>query len=292
MAQFTTPGVYVEEVPSGVRVITGVATSITAFVGRALRGPTDTDAASPVRITNFAGYERIFGGLWAESPMSFAVQQFFANGGTEALIVRIHRHAKTARVRVPLSNGARVAFVAANPGAWGARVRIRIDHEVESVAAAAEPPDTLFNLHIRDLDTDVTEVHAAVSCVAGHPRFVSTVLAQTSGLLRGPATLASRPRASPPSTGPDVFAARGTRALTVAAEPDGTVVDAARLYAGRGLRTGKRGLYRLDHADRINLLVVPPYRFGSDLAKQDWDAVVAYASSRHAIALVDGPAAW
>jgi len=37
----TFPGVYIEEVPSGVRPITGVATSITAFVGRALRGPVD-----------------------------------------------------------------------------------------------------------------------------------------------------------------------------------------------------------------------------------------------------------
>ena len=41
------PGVYIEEVPSGVRTITGVATSITAFVGRALRGPVDTDVAAP-----------------------------------------------------------------------------------------------------------------------------------------------------------------------------------------------------------------------------------------------------
>ena len=37
----TYPGVYIEEIPSGVHTITGVATSITAFVGRALRGPTD-----------------------------------------------------------------------------------------------------------------------------------------------------------------------------------------------------------------------------------------------------------
>lgn len=40
------PGVYIEEVPSGVRTITGVATLITAFVGRARRGPVN----DPVRI--------------------------------------------------------------------------------------------------------------------------------------------------------------------------------------------------------------------------------------------------
>ena len=56
----TFPGVYVEELPSGVRPITGVATSITAFVGRARRGPVN----EPVDITSYADFERIFGGLW------------------------------------------------------------------------------------------------------------------------------------------------------------------------------------------------------------------------------------
>ena len=53
------PGVYIEEIPSGVRTITGVATSITAFIGKALRGPTD----QPVTITSFSDFERVFGGL-------------------------------------------------------------------------------------------------------------------------------------------------------------------------------------------------------------------------------------
>src|SRR5678809_306763 len=82
----TYPGVYIEEVPSGVRTITGVATAITAFIGRALRGPVD----DPIRIQSYADYERTFGGLWLESPMSYAVQQFFQNGGTDAVIVRVY----------------------------------------------------------------------------------------------------------------------------------------------------------------------------------------------------------
>ena len=57
------PGVCIEEVPSEVRTITGVAASITSFVGRARRGPVDSDKKSPVRIFSFADYERIFGGL-------------------------------------------------------------------------------------------------------------------------------------------------------------------------------------------------------------------------------------
>ena len=72
----TYPGVYVGEIPSGVRTITGVATSITAYVGRALRGPVD----EPVRITSFTDFERAFGGLWAKSTMSYAVQQYSSTG--------------------------------------------------------------------------------------------------------------------------------------------------------------------------------------------------------------------
>ena len=85
----TYPGVYIEEIPSGVRTITGVATSITAFVGSALRGPLDASPESPVRVQSFAGFERTFGGLSRAHPMSYAVDQFFRNGGGDALIVRV-----------------------------------------------------------------------------------------------------------------------------------------------------------------------------------------------------------
>lgn len=63
-AALTYPGVYIEELPSGVRTITGVATSITAFIGSALRGPTD----EPVRVQSFAEFERAFGGLGSQHP--------------------------------------------------------------------------------------------------------------------------------------------------------------------------------------------------------------------------------
>jgi len=79
------PGVYIEELPSGVRTIMGVATSITAFIGRTLRGPVN----DPQTVNNFGDYQRIFGGLWLDSTMSFAVRDFFQNGGGQAIIVRL-----------------------------------------------------------------------------------------------------------------------------------------------------------------------------------------------------------
>src|ERR1700759_4175374 len=61
--QVSYPGVYIEEISSGVHTIIGVATSITAFIGRALRGPTDIATT----INSYADFERSFGGLWLGS---------------------------------------------------------------------------------------------------------------------------------------------------------------------------------------------------------------------------------
>src|SRR4029077_21252454 len=87
----TFPGVYIEEIPSGVRTITGVATSITAFIGRALRGPTDDSDDRPVTINNFGDFERNFGKLHPNSPMGYAVLDFYLNGGAQAVIVRLYK---------------------------------------------------------------------------------------------------------------------------------------------------------------------------------------------------------
>jgi uncharacterized protein len=81
----TYPGVYIQEAPSGVRTIIGVATSITAFIGRAQRGPVN-EARS---INNYGDFERIFGGLWQKSSLGFAVRDFYLNGGSQAIIVRL-----------------------------------------------------------------------------------------------------------------------------------------------------------------------------------------------------------
>ncbi|MFD0555196.1 hypothetical protein ACFQ0X_42995 [Streptomyces rectiviolaceus] len=96
----TYPGVYVDEVKSAVKTITGVPTSVAAFVGHAPRGPVDR----PVHITGWADYQAIFGGLRANCPLSYAVYQFYLNGGSEAEIVRVVQDDKT--VRLPLGKSA------------------------------------------------------------------------------------------------------------------------------------------------------------------------------------------
>ena len=80
------PGVYVEEIPSGVHTITGVATSIAAFVGWADQGPIDYAGLC----LSWSDFQRIYGGFDARSPyLGYAVSQFFINGGQQAYIVRL-----------------------------------------------------------------------------------------------------------------------------------------------------------------------------------------------------------
>ena len=176
-ATLTYPGVYIEEIPSGVRAITGVATSITAFVGRALRGPTDADEDSPFTVVNSYGdFERTFGGLWLGSALGFAVRDFFLNGGSQALIVRCYRPDGGAAERATMSiNG--LDLEAASPGAWGNQLRVRIDHDTRDLLPT-EAANSLFNLSVKDVGVDTIEIFRNVSVTAGHPRRVDTVLSE------------------------------------------------------------------------------------------------------------------
>jgi phage tail sheath protein FI len=108
----TYPGVYVEEVPSSVRTVVGVATSIAAFVGLAARGPVNR----PVTINSYSDFERIFGGLSLDSPMSYAVRDFYLNGGSQAVIVRLFRpfFATSAEREASATAAASVSDAAAN----------------------------------------------------------------------------------------------------------------------------------------------------------------------------------
>jgi hypothetical protein len=81
----TYPGVYIDELPSSVHTITGVPTSVAAFVGAASRGPTD----APVHTGSFGDFQRTFGGVSSDSPLSYAVYQFYLNGGSDAEVVRL-----------------------------------------------------------------------------------------------------------------------------------------------------------------------------------------------------------
>ncbi|MGC2400595.1 MAG: phage tail sheath C-terminal domain-containing protein [Acidobacteriaceae bacterium] len=100
MSAFTYPGVYIEELPSGVHTITGVATSIAAFVGWADQGPVD----EALLVQSWLDFQNQFGGLDLRSLLGYSVNQFFGNGGQQAYIVRLVQSSA-----LPSSGGATTA---------------------------------------------------------------------------------------------------------------------------------------------------------------------------------------
>ena len=100
----------------GSRVITGVSTSLTAFVGAARKGPGDT----PTQLSSFADYVRTFGDVMDTThPMGHAVGQFFTNGGGQAIIVRaLGAGATSAVLALPAVQGLKLTLTARSRGAW------------------------------------------------------------------------------------------------------------------------------------------------------------------------------
>lgn len=156
----TFPGVYIEEISSGVRPITAVATSTAAFIGTFNKGLID----EAVPLLSMSDFEREYGGLNRASEASYAVQQFFLNGGSEAWVVRI---GQTGPLGAPITaitsaaNGTLNSFAGApilqfsagrrirgdsaeNPGDWGNFLRLEVEHKDSSTEA-------LFDLFVSEV---------------------------------------------------------------------------------------------------------------------------------------------
>ena len=121
----TSPGVHVPARALGPHTIPGASTSATAFVDFFARGPLD----DPVRVTSFADFERAFGGLDPRSAASYAIQQYFLNGGAIAHVVRV---AERDQAGLPVAaaasltpTGGALRLDAGSPRAW-ANSRIRV----------------------------------------------------------------------------------------------------------------------------------------------------------------------
>lgn len=278
------PGVYIEEIPSGVRTITGVATSIAAFLGRAKRGPTDEAKV----ITSYADYENIFGGLDLNSAMSFAVQDFYRNGGGQAVIVRLF-HAETGATPAPAKaklSADNVDLEATYPGAWGNSLKVTINHNVSAEVAALQglTAADLFNITIEGGGTGSKEEYLNVSVVSG-PRQLDKVLANRSKLVVIGSGFVL----------PGSIPAEADYTVATADEAsDGEVLDSVD-YIGPGKEAAKQGLYSLEKADLVNSLCMAP----------DWNTTAnksypgtlladaaTYCEKRRAMIIVDSPSDW
>jgi uncharacterized protein len=168
----TYPGVYVEEIPSGVRTIAGVATSVAAFVDFFKKGPLN----QPVQLFNLGDFERELGGLDSRSEASYAIQQFFQNGGTECWAVRTlsgNFAAASVNAAAAIAGSSVFALEAKTPGAWGNQLRARVDYDT--------PVAGEFNLVIGEYPAGSTvpvrqEVFRNLTPTAGKKNSAATVV--------------------------------------------------------------------------------------------------------------------
>ncbi len=286
------PGVYVEELPSGVRTITGVATSITAFLGRTAMGSDE-----PTLITSFGDFERQFGGLDPAYPLGYSVSDFFRNGGARAVIVRLYKPKSGEGVnnaaKISLTN---LELVAASAGSWGNGLRVRVDDKVsEDVATRHGLAKTdLFNLTVRS-GSGAIETFLNLS-VKESPRRVDRVLANESALLRvAPSTTlpgtSVPPKHGDPGEGKTIWTddAASTPVATAGQASNSEPLDAA---AYQGSEADKTGLYALKKTDLFNLLCIPPDTREGDTPKDVYSSALDFCVQRRAMLIVDAPAAW
>ncbi|MCK9296401.1 MAG: phage tail sheath subtilisin-like domain-containing protein [Desulfobulbaceae bacterium] len=179
MAVLTYPGVYVEEVSSGVRPIEAAGTSTAAFFGVAERGP----IGAVKKIFNFTEFQTIYGGFLNGYFLAHAVFQFFNNGGTQCYVGRVASGADTATVTI-LDRGAAaqnsMTLSAKSSGAWGNKFMVIVD------SASADDPANDFNLTVYqdnptpDEDPVQVEAYENLSMNPASPEFIETVLNTSS----------------------------------------------------------------------------------------------------------------
>ncbi len=280
MTPVTYPGVYIEELPSGVRTITGVSTSTTAFVGRARKGPVDI----PVEIHSFGEFDSIFGGLWDQGPMSFSVQQYFLNGGQTAVIVRVVHGATATATRFSIPGGAGDLLLdSSSPGDWSKNLQIAIDTNTSDSA-------NLFNITVSDpgppagTGSGASEIIRNLSADVTSSRFLTPILAQQSRFVRVAPVAGAIHKPDPTAVGAPITS---TSAGSVAGG-DGDAIQDADVNDAAG-PIGKHGMYALEDQDIFNILVLSPLDFGADVQAGTWSAAAGYCRDRRAFLIVDPP---
>ncbi|NGZ08267.1 MAG: phage tail sheath family protein [Nitrospira sp. LK70] len=254
---FTYPGVYIEEIPSAVHTITGVATSIAAFVGWAPAGPT----SKATLVQSFSDFANQFGGLDSRSLLGYSVNQFFGNGGQQAYVVRlVAPGAKTGIIAVPASGGGAAFSVnAIDEGQWSMQYGVRI---VQNPSDAARFSLLVVYMPTPNQETTI-ENFSNLSMLATDPqsRYVGSVIndprtgSQIIQLTGISTTLGVQPVPNPlttPGLPPSPY--------MLAGGDDGAVLTPntpAFHTALNATGSGSGGVHLLDTVSIFNLLCVP-----------------------------------
>jgi phage tail sheath protein FI len=295
----TYPGVYIEEIPSGVRTITGVATAITAFIGRTVRGKEN----EPIMLNSFADFERQFGGVSLDYPLSYAVRDFYTNGGKQALIIRLAK-SPAEKSSIALTG---LNLKAISSGEWGNNLYAAVDYdgitdEVVNRYGLASQTE-LFNLTVSEIINGVkvnTEQFRNVVWSKGinSSRRLDRVLAKESNLIeiKEDDLPTARPSESSESTDASdqvITTSSGKKLKMIQATAgSGKASGALKPEDYIGSMSDKTGLYALEKADLFNLLCIPPDKREEDTDPSVYQEAMVYCAKRRALLLVDSPASW
>jgi uncharacterized protein len=176
MPTYLHPGVYVEEIPSGVKPIEGVPTSVSAFVGRARKGP----VGEAVPVSSFDEYKAVFGDIAAEDDaMGLALQAFYLNGGKAAYVARlVNGGAATAAASTQLvgeaSGGNPVLRIqATSVGEWGNAIYYKV--------IKPDPDAQSFDLEIGRIEKETFKVEESFTDLGMNAQSDNYALSQVNG---------------------------------------------------------------------------------------------------------------
>ena len=260
--------------------IAPLPTAVTAFIGRTLKGPLDT----PTAIASFADYQQHFGGLWQPAPLSYAVEQFFGNGGQQAIIVRVANGARPPSLRLPAASGALLLRALAP----GTREYLRASIDYDGIPAAEDDQFNLVLQRLRMPDSEWIEEQEILRCVSirpGSERAVDRVLS-ASHLMRVAGPL---PELRPERTAP---ARAGGVVGYQAASADGADGTELSDYDLIGDEASGTGLFALRGGPRFELLCLPPLGRELDVGLAAWLVAARLCRDRQAMLIVDPPRSW
>ncbi len=260
--------------------ISRLATARTAFVGRTLRGPVNR----PVFIESFAEFQQIFGGLWQPSLLGYAIEQFFDNGGREALIVRVVNGARSSTLT--LRAGEQVLNLQALRPGTREFLRASVDFDNIGVDEGA-----VFNLTVQRVRAQSTgqvedqEIFHRLSVLSSDERYFPRAIAG-SALVR---IVGEMPTRRPNRT---LDPASGLATAYVNSNSDGD--DGAPLtdYDLIGSSLDHTGVFALHQADYFNFLCMPPLSRDRDVGPSALFVAARYCKERRALLIVDPPSVW
>jgi phage tail sheath protein FI len=268
------------EQPGSLRVIARAATNIAAFIGRALKGPVN----EPVPVRSFADYTRVFGGLWQPSTLSYAVEQFFENGGRCAVIVRVVNGARPPTLTLPTAKG---RLILRGVGA-GSREFLRASVDYDAIDAKETDRFNLVVQRVRTAGSEQIEdqeIFRRLSVTPGVDRFVADALLDSRLVRVHGSVPTERPTRTPP-------AATGAVIGYTPTNPDGDDGGPITDYDVIGSAQHGTGLFALHAAPDINLLCIPPLTREHDVGLSTLLVAGRFCKDRRAILIVDPPASW